>query len=132
MVARAPLAVRSLHPIESCSDRRELLAAVAEPAGAEARAKVAAARERIARAGALRRAGRAAEGLASFEGALDSIRALAYQPVEAQALLELGQLQYGAGKNELGEKTLAEAARVAARAGTARLGVEAKVELGGL
>src|SRR5262249_37903223 len=115
-VEKAPQAAASLAAIADCGDVALLRSPVPVPTGADARAGGAAARGRLAEARALALLARfpQAFGLA-IPAALDAA-ALRYRPLEAEALLVVGQLQSDTGDPRAAERTL-RAAILAAEAG---------------
>jgi tetratricopeptide (TPR) repeat protein len=110
---RAVDAVQSLPPLETCSNVAALRAGVPPPRDTSTATGAAEVRSLIAEASALERAGKYNEGLGIATTSVTRARALAYLPVEAEALHELGLIQGGRGDSKEAEATLEEAAAVA-------------------
>ncbi len=115
-VEKAPQAVASLGAIDDCGDVALLRSPVPVPTAPGARARAAAQRGRLAEARALELLARfpQAFGLA-VPAQLDAV-ALGYRPLEAEALLVVGQLQSDTGDPRAAERSL-RAAVLAADAG---------------
>jgi eukaryotic-like serine/threonine-protein kinase len=107
VVQGAADAAADLSSLAGCADVAALMAPVAPPRDAAARAQVAAARDLVARAKVLETMGRQPEGLALATVAVALARAIGYQPVEAEALLVLAAFQTADPK--VREQTLLEA-----------------------
>jgi tetratricopeptide (TPR) repeat protein len=78
-------AVNRLPPLDECASVEALTAPVPLPADAAARARIEAARARLAEGDAKRAAGRYDESRAVAEGVLAEAKALGYRPLEAEA-----------------------------------------------
>jgi tetratricopeptide (TPR) repeat protein len=115
LVDRAAKAAAELPRIELCADARALSAPV-KPPDPVARAAVDEQRALLARATALHRAGRFEPGLAAAQPIVDEARRLRYRPLEAEALLLVGQLRDARGDYPGAERALDEA-ELAAEAG---------------
>lgn len=109
-------AVQRLSPISSCADEKALRAPVRPPADAQSAAKVAELRAELARAVALRAAGRYRDAKAVSEPLVAAAGTLRFRPLEADALLLQGQLQEDLDDFDGASATLSAAA-VAAQAG---------------
>jgi tetratricopeptide (TPR) repeat protein len=107
VVERAVEAVRGLSELTPC-DTADPLAASEPPRDAKVAARVEELHTALARARALRISGQFPAGLAVAAPVATEARTLDYHPLEAEALLELGQLQAGFGHSEA-ERTLKEA-----------------------
>jgi tetratricopeptide (TPR) repeat protein/tRNA A-37 threonylcarbamoyl transferase component Bud32 len=116
-VERAVEAVAKLKPIEVCSDRERLLAAVPPPDDARTAERVADLRERLERATAISGAGRYEDSLALVEGLLVEARELEYPPLIAEIKLALGDYQKELGDPKQAEDTYADAFTLALRVG---------------
>jgi tetratricopeptide (TPR) repeat protein len=88
LVERALQAAEALPRVEDCAALQALSGLQPPPQEAEARGRFEAARAEVARALALRNAGRFAEALKVVEGAVASAEALGHAPLQADALLE--------------------------------------------
>ncbi|MFY0562532.1 tetratricopeptide repeat protein [Archangium lansingense] len=108
VVERAVEAVRGLSELGPCESADPLAASVAAPADAQVAARVEGLRASLSRARALRISGQYAAGLAVAAPVAAEAHTLGYRPLEAEALLELGQQQVGFGHAEA-ERTLKEA-----------------------
>jgi tetratricopeptide (TPR) repeat protein len=108
VVERAVEAVRGLSELGPCAQEAPLAAGVPPPADTTVAARVEGLRTSLSRARALRISGQYAGGLAVATPVAAEARALGYRPLEAEALLELGQQQAGFGHPEA-EHTLKEA-----------------------
>ena len=109
VVERAVQVVSALSPLNECADVETLKAPVRPPKDAETRSKVEQVRGTIAKAKALEESAKYAEGRAVAEGALSSANAIAYEPLRAEALVQLGELQERSRTDALAQKTLEEA-----------------------
>jgi tetratricopeptide (TPR) repeat protein len=96
-VENAGLAVGRLAELGSCADLTALASQVKPPASAGQRARVAELDTRLAAISAARLAGGDGRGRASAEALVAEARAVAYRPLEARALFELGWLADQAG-----------------------------------
>jgi tetratricopeptide (TPR) repeat protein len=122
---RAPAAVAGLRPLEACADRQRLLAVVAPPEDPSARARVDGVRMALARARALRMAGRYAEGLPVAAAAVDDARAVGYPPALAESLYERGSVERLASQMAASRQSFRAAVDAAERAGDDELVVGA-------
>jgi tetratricopeptide (TPR) repeat protein/predicted Ser/Thr protein kinase len=113
VVGKAVQASRSLSSIETCSGRASALSSIAPPADAVVAQQVQAVRLQLAQSRAAERAGRPAEAQTLAERARDAARPLAFKPILAQALYELGRAQERAGNPAAARASLEEAALVA-------------------
>ncbi|MGE5186149.1 MAG: tetratricopeptide repeat protein [Acidobacteriota bacterium] len=86
-------AVRGLPSVAACADSDALAKGIEPPATAEARVAVAAIRGKLDQARAQRKLARYADAMKLATGALEDARASRYDPVIAEALLELGTLK---------------------------------------
>jgi tetratricopeptide (TPR) repeat protein len=126
-VEGAASAVAGLPAIAECSDVAALQAPLARPTDPAARARIDELRAHLAEAEAFRRLARHAEALTVADRALTEAHALGYEPVEAEAELEVGLAREGLGAPPVAEQhyraavALAEASHhdlVLARAAT--------------
>jgi len=93
VIARSVEAVLALAPVDQCADAAALLAAVPPPADPALRARVDAARRKLAELDALIVAGKYRPALDLARAAEDETRSLGYAPVHAEAVGRLGELQ---------------------------------------
>ncbi len=115
-VSKAVQAVRALPRFNACADAAALRAPV-RPPNADARARVDGVRIEIAQAKALQRAGSYESAKTLATRATDEAAALAYRPVEAEALFVLGDLQDDEGDYATAEHTLRRSAAAAIAGG---------------
>jgi tetratricopeptide (TPR) repeat protein len=94
----APRAVAALPAPEQCSEVVRMLAMPPLPGDRDARARVEAIRREIASVKALRTAGRYIAALDVAQRAIEATRAVSYRPVQAEALLALGEVQVFTGQ----------------------------------
>jgi tetratricopeptide (TPR) repeat protein len=113
VVAKAVQAASGLSDLGSCANAAALRATVRPPSDPRARGQVEAQRTQLSRAKALEEAGRCADGLAIATSVASAATKLGYQPLEAEALYQLGALQDRDGKEQEAEETLMKAAAVA-------------------
>jgi eukaryotic-like serine/threonine-protein kinase len=132
VVEHAVTATQGLGDLEACANRVALKAPI-KPARPELRAQVAALRTELAVARARGHAGRVTEALAQARAVSDQARALAYAPLEAEALVERGELEWESDRPRDAAETLTQAIIAAergrddasaARAWTNRIGVD--------
>ncbi|MBS1123081.1 MAG: hypothetical protein H6Q90_5309 [Deltaproteobacteria bacterium] len=117
VVRRATRAVEALPPIERCLDLDVVLAGVRPPEDPATRTAVETVRRSLAVAHVQLETGRFAEALESVRPLVDRARALAYQPLLAEVLLELGRAQSELEHGVDATAALDEAARTAYAAG---------------
>jgi tetratricopeptide (TPR) repeat protein len=111
-VERATSAVTELPPLERCADTRALLAATKSPDDPATRDAAGRARAQVGEAAALRLAGRYREGIPVVRAALETARSAGRREIEAEALVELGELELLAGEHAAARADLDEAVRV--------------------
>lgn len=116
VVDRAPQAVFELQGIGECEDTASLSERVPPPANPHVRQRVTDLRQRVDRAEALLRSGKYAAGVVLAAAAVEPAKQLDYDPLYAQALYILAELQAESGKHDDAVTTLQAAARVAADA----------------
>jgi serine/threonine protein kinase len=109
-VGKAAQAVGALPSIDTCADAALLRAPIRPPANAEARAKVAATRERVAAGHAKQLLGAYGEALAIANETASDASALGYAPLEAEALYLLADVEDDEGDYKESEKTFVRAA----------------------
>ncbi|HEX5750896.1 MAG TPA: serine/threonine-protein kinase [Archangium sp.] len=107
VVERAVEAVRGLSELSPC-DTADPLASSEPPSNPQVAARVEELHTALARARALRISGQFPAGLEVAGPVAREAHTLGYHPLEAEAMLELGQLQAGFGHSEA-ERTLKEA-----------------------
>jgi serine/threonine protein kinase/tetratricopeptide (TPR) repeat protein len=108
-VEKAIPAARALPRLQACADAAALRAPIRPPADEGARTHVEAIRSALARAKAEQRAGNYNGALTIATKSADEASALAYRPVEAEALYVLGDVQDDLGDYPLSEATLRRA-----------------------
>ncbi|WIG92896.1 serine/threonine-protein kinase [Myxococcus sp. SDU36] len=116
VVERAVEAAGQLPSLEGCASTEALMAPLRPPQDAATRASIDQVRSRLADAKALLSAGRYAPSRALTESAVEASSALAYKPLEAEALLALGLAHERLEETAPAEQAL-ERALVAAEAG---------------
>jgi tetratricopeptide (TPR) repeat protein len=129
VVEKALAAARSLRPIAPCSDLDALLGPPAAPAAPAAKVRLAEIESRLAKAGALRAAGRYGTARPEAEAALARARELAHAPTLARALLLAGEIEQEAGWVAPARELLEEAVWSAEASRADRLALEASVSL---
>jgi eukaryotic-like serine/threonine-protein kinase len=117
VVEKAVQAAAGLGRLERCADVQALTARVPLPADRRLRARVEAVQRDLARAKALRAAGKYGDGLAVARQVSGRTADLPYRPVQAEALYHLGDLQEKAGLFAPAERTLRQAVARAEAAG---------------
>ena len=115
VVANAVQMASSIPSLSTCADAAALSAPVRPPADPQTRARVDDMRRRLARAGALSKAGKLKAAEAAATPIVAEARALGYRPLEAQTLRLLGNTQ-ARFSDPAAPHTLEDAA-LAARAG---------------
>ncbi|WP_158501887.1 tetratricopeptide repeat protein [Vitiosangium sp. GDMCC 1.1324] len=128
LVETATRAVSALPPLDECASAAALTAPVRPPADPTTRAKVDAVRVKLAEVEAQRAAGRPTEGRKLVQQAMDEARALAYRPLEAEALLALGRLDQGEDARKA-EDELQTAVWTAVAGGHDQVAAEAAISL---
>jgi eukaryotic-like serine/threonine-protein kinase len=116
-VERASDAVGRLEPVAGCADLVALRSPVPLPQAPAVRAQIAELRGELARAQTLAETGKFRDGLAIAPRALAVVRSIGYQPLEAEALIVLGDLQYGDGDFKAAEASLRSAVIAAEASG---------------
>jgi tetratricopeptide (TPR) repeat protein len=109
VVDRASSVTSALSPVAACADVEALKAPLRPPDDPAARAKVEQARAKIATVSTLSTVGKFAQSLPLAQAALEETQDLHYEPVRAEALLELGRAEMLSGKNEAAERDMSEA-----------------------
>jgi tetratricopeptide (TPR) repeat protein len=110
---RAAQAAQRLPGLDECRNAEALRQVVRPPTGAEAHARVAALRTRLADAEARTRAGRYADARQRAEAVVADARALGYAPVQAEALIVRGEIEWRTGDPRAAVATLLDAAAAA-------------------
>jgi serine/threonine protein kinase/tetratricopeptide (TPR) repeat protein len=108
-VEKAAGAAGGLPRVESCADLEYLSARIKPPEDPAVAGEVARLRDELTRAGELRRLGQVAPGLARAREARDAAARLAYPPIQAEALVLLGELQTDNDEYAEAEASLREA-----------------------
>jgi len=111
---RATKAVSELTPIRACADANALESAIPPPTDPAQRAVVEELTKEIARAEALRRAGKYDEALEIAAAAAARARTVDYAPIRARAFFTLGNIQDWLGKGQEAETSLNAAIEEAA------------------
>jgi tetratricopeptide (TPR) repeat protein len=109
LVERAPGVAQSLDALQPCADVAALKSTTPMPAGAAQRAQVEDVRRQIAKMRALQEAGRLADAKKLIDPTLADARKLAFQPIEAEALLYVSRVQDSSGDYVAAAKTLKDA-----------------------
>jgi tetratricopeptide (TPR) repeat protein len=109
IVTKAVKAANGVGELSSCADLAALRAPIRPPASPELHRQVESLRAKLARTDALEDAGKYNQGLALATTLVDEAKRLAYQPVEAEALLRLGFLRFEAGQNQPAEQAIFDA-----------------------
>ena len=131
-VERAVQASRALTPVKGCADLAALSSRVPLPEDPEARPKVEAVRQQLARAKATMEAAKYAAALGMVDAALQTARQLRFRPLEAEALAQQGLLRWHSQDLKGADGAFAEAIlaaeagrhpEAAARAWVERVGV---------
>jgi tetratricopeptide (TPR) repeat protein/predicted Ser/Thr protein kinase len=113
VVANAVKAARTLRPLAECANVTALRSPVAPPGDPQTRARLEEVRTRLARATALRQAGKYADGLALVKAVAGDATGLGYRPAEADALVLQGTLEEDLGQLNEAEETAARAGALA-------------------
>lgn len=108
-VRQAAQATRSLSHLEDCANVRALASPIEPPRDAATATEVARLRASLADAKARRDAGRYAEALATTSDVVTRAHALAYRPLDAEALLLRGELEGKVKDRKTAEATLYDA-----------------------
>jgi tetratricopeptide (TPR) repeat protein len=122
---RAHRVVAGLPPIAHCAEVASLQGDQAPPSPAEAEA-VASLRAAIARSKSLHRAGRVPEAHEVMVAAAAQAKAVAYEPVHVEVLVELAIVQEKNGEYEPAKATFAEAAKLATKVGMSERALRAQ------
>jgi len=126
---KAILFAVELTPVDSCTGKSAVPVVIPPPDAPGLRARVTALRKQLARARVRGIAGRLDAGLDIARRTLAEARALAYEPLEAETLFEIGQLQALAWEPEAARSAFVEAAAVAERARHDTVAARARVAL---
>jgi len=129
VVERAPTAAAALEPLDGCADLTRLAAPLALPGDPRRRDAIAEARRLLADAVTRHDAGKYVEALPLLGTAVAIGRALAYPPLEAEALYRLGRLQDRLGDAVAAEETLFAATVAATHGGHLEVAADAQIEL---
>jgi serine/threonine protein kinase/tetratricopeptide (TPR) repeat protein len=105
-VKKSVQAARALPRLQACADAAALRAPIRPPSDEPTRTRVEALRTALAKAKAEQRAGNYAGALAIATKAADDATALAYRPIEAEALYVLGDVEDDQGDYATAEATL--------------------------
>ncbi len=129
VVERAAEAAGRLAPVSTCADVAHLKAPTRLPRDLALRARVESVRAELARAKALVAAGKYLDAVTVAGAALERARPLGYRPLEAEALVQLGQARVQASQNEPGVQALEAGFHAALAGGRDDLAVEAAAAL---
>jgi len=113
VVENAVQAVDQLPPLASCADKAALQAVVKPPEDPAAARRVTELRAQLARASALRTAGKPSEAVAIVEPAVAGAIQLGYSPMAAEALLVQGTLEEDREHHDAAQRILVRAADLA-------------------
>jgi tetratricopeptide (TPR) repeat protein len=130
LVRKAPDVVRGLPSLRACEDADALLARVAPPEEATARAAVTKLRGELAEGRALRHAGKMPAAKVYLEERLPRAEELGYAPLTAEILDILGHVEGKLGELEAANDHLRAAVMAAERGGDDERAVRAMMELG--
>jgi tetratricopeptide (TPR) repeat protein len=124
-LSHASSAADQLPSLADCANVRALRQVVRPPADPAIRQRIEAVQKTVARARGELFAGRYAAGLPIAQGAVASAEELGYRPLEAEALLMLGTLQFELDDHRTAEETLHRAALAAEIGGRLELAADA-------
>jgi tetratricopeptide (TPR) repeat protein len=113
VVERAVAATSALTPLADCTDVKTLLAAVPPPSDPAKRKQVDDLRGQLARAKALHDGGKFKEAAAVATPIVEAAKQVDYRPLEAEALMRLGEAQVFMQAGEPAVETLRAATRAA-------------------
>jgi tetratricopeptide (TPR) repeat protein len=113
VVERAVAATSALSPLERCADVKTLLASIPPPNDPATRAKVEELRRVLGRAKALFDGGKLTQAAELAAPVVETAQKLDYRPLEAEALMRLGEIQVFLQVGEPAAETLRRATRVA-------------------
>jgi tetratricopeptide (TPR) repeat protein len=113
VVERAIGATSALEPLADCADVKALLAAIPPPSDPATRTKVEELRAQLARAKAMFDAGKFKDAEAMTKPLVEAAKQLDYRPLEAEALMRLGETQVFMQAGEPAVETLRAATRAA-------------------
>jgi eukaryotic-like serine/threonine-protein kinase len=128
-ISRAPTMAAHLEPLSSCTDARALAQRIEPPADPQLRAQVAALRARIGEVRLLQYAGRAPDARDAARAIHAEAQALAWPPIEAEALYELGRSHGYANEFEQAIDAGERAFVIATESGHDLLALRAAVDL---
>ena len=120
VVKNAPMAAEKLPPLTECRDSKFLLQRATKPTDEATATKAEALRGQLAQVKAMEDAGHYGDVVPFATGLVATARALAYPPIEGEALFRLGRLQVLSGNGAEGQQTLLDAARMADTSGDDR------------
>ncbi len=129
IVGRSAEAVQSLRPVERCADIAALKAVVRPPDDPAVRQAVADLRVRLADVKAMANGGRYKKGLEAAPAIVTAARKAGYQPVVAEALLQLAHMQELAGDIPAAAKNYEESLWIAEGSRDDEAAAEAVVQL---
>jgi tetratricopeptide (TPR) repeat protein/tRNA A-37 threonylcarbamoyl transferase component Bud32 len=110
VVEKAVQAASTLGGLDGCANTAVLKAPVRLPSDPAKRARIDELRKRLAMVKALHEAAKYSDGLAIARLISAEARTLGYAPIEAEALLRLGELEWSSGSYQEAETTLFSAA----------------------
>ncbi|WP_437572108.1 protein kinase domain-containing protein [Sorangium sp. So ce542] len=129
VVEAAAQAASRLPALDECASAEALTAPMRLPVDPGARARIDAARARLAEADAQRSAGRYAAGHALAQQVAGEAKALGYRPLEAEVMLALGRIEAGVGDAAAAEASLHQAVWAAQAGRHEAIAAEAAVAL---
>ena len=109
IVKRALQASLALPPVETCADTETLRERARTPGDAAQKTRAAELRRRLPEAEARREAGKYEDGLAIAHSIATAAAEIPFRPLEADALLAEGRLEYLLGRDKASEATLLRA-----------------------
>lgn len=124
-------ATQALVPVAQCTDLKSAAIRPPLPADPETARKVVEIRHRLAEVRLARAAGASKRGIALADQAVNDARSLGYRPLEAQAVLEYGEVMALTKSHATGEALLREAVSIAESVGDDRSKARALLSLYG-
>jgi len=129
LVERSARVLAQLTPVSACADVEALTAPVPLPTDRDQRRQVEDLQAELARADALRWAGRFADGLAIAERVVPAAKQLGHQPLEAEALMTVGLVQLNLDHADQAERSLSDAVYAAIASKHVDVQLRASIEL---
>lgn len=126
---RAVEAANALPTPLACTDAGFLLATIPPPSDATAAAAVEAVRARLREVEALRRANRIPAATEASKGVREQAEACGYEPVRAEALIELARVAFAGEREDEGRELMHEAVLAGRKSGDVAITAEASARL---